>query len=161
MSFTPLDLRSRSDFVSRRGFVRRWIGIPSLRGRGLTGFTLVEIAISTLLIAIGLVALVAALTSGLLLVESSRNKAQATSDARAVFEEMRRVAVGGLQTLTNTDWTDWASDQGLSTLSNETVTVTFNDPNENPIQATVNVSWIEKSRPKSTSFTALMTWRSG
>lgn len=125
------------------------------------GFTLVEISVAALLMAVALVAFVAALTSGLLLAESSRNKTQATSDARAVFEEMRRVAVGGLQEVTNTGWTEWAEGQGLNTLPNEAITVAFDDVQENPVQATVNVSWEEKSRPKSASFTALMTWRSG
>lgn len=138
---------------------------------GQGGFTLIEMSVAILLLAVGMVALWSAILSGLMLVESGRNVAQASEDARTVLEEVRRLAGANLNQVTSTNWGNWAAnpnggnltDPNFRTtpppLANETVTVTFIDPADDPLIATVTVAWVEKARPKSASVTALVTRR--
>lgn len=123
------------------------------------GFTLMEVVIATFIVAVGVVALVSAFLSGLILIESSRGMAQAASDARSVFEEMRRLSAGGTQPIITRDWTSWSRSSGLTGLSSESVTVSFRNPADDPLEAKVTVNWSERNRNRSTSFTALITKR--
>ncbi|MBI1953023.1 MAG: hypothetical protein HYS41_02745 [Candidatus Omnitrophica bacterium] len=139
----------------------------------ILGFTLSEVVVSTLIVAVALVGLLSAFLAGLVLVESSRNMAVASSDARTVFEEMRRLSSTNLLQVTNpaTPWGTWARQQGLTTLSNETITEEFwvaktnqgsrinrtNPPNL--VEASLTVSWSEKGRNRSAQFTNLITKR--
>lgn len=135
------------------------------------GFGLVELLVAILLLAIGMVALWSAILSGLLLVESGRNATQANEDTRTVLEEVRRLAAANLTQVTAKDWTTWSANPNGGNLTNpnsranpppltnEAVAVTFLDPVADPLVATVTVSWVEKSRPKSSSVTALVTRR--
>lgn len=129
------------------------------RHNGSGGFTLIEVVVSTLVLAVGVVALVSAFLSGLLLVESGRNMAVAAADARTVFEEMRLASAGGLGPVAARDWAAWSRGAGLTTLTNEAVTVRFQNPAADPLQATVVVSWDERNRNRSASFTGLVTRR--
>lgn len=135
-------------------------------GGRMQGFTLMEAVIGTFLIAVGLVALMSAFLSGLMLVESGRNQAVASADARAVFEEMRRLSVSGLrpsgnrvEVVTTRDWSTWSRTAGLTTLPSETISVSFRDLNADPLEATVTVNWTEKRRNRSSRFTGLVTRR--
>lgn len=123
------------------------------------GFTLMEVVITTLILAVGLTALMAGFLSGLVLVESGRNMATAGADARAVLEEMRRLSGGGLAPVAATNWSTWARGSGLTTLQNESVLVRFRNPNADPLEATVTVSWVEGTRNRSATFTGLVTKR--
>ena len=132
-----------------------------LMGKGprSRGFTLAEVTIAALLVAVGLVALMAAFYSGLQLVESGRNMAQASADARAVFEEMRRLSGTGLGPVVTRNWSAWSSQAGLTALPGEQVSVSFGDPAADPVEATVTVTWTERTRSRSASFTGLITRR--
>lgn len=135
------------------------------------GFTLIEVTVSMLLVAIGMVALWSAIVSGLMLVESGRNLTQANGDARIVLEEMRRLAATALTQVTATNWVNWAADPNGGNLtnpqtrtnppplSNEAVSVTYVNPLADPLTATVTLSWVEKGRPKSIPITTLLTRR--
>lgn len=123
------------------------------------GFTLVEVMVATVIVAVGIVALLSAFLSGLLLVESSRNMTAAGADSRSVFEEMRRLAQADLSQVTARDWAGWSRQAGLSSLTNETIGVRFRNPAADPLEATVTVSWSEKNRNRSSSFTTLITRR--
>lgn len=123
------------------------------------GFTLIEVVVTALVLAVGLTALMAGFLSGLVLVESGRNMAAAGADARVVLEEMRRLSGGGLGPVVATNWSTWASGSGLTTLPNESVAVRFRNPNADPLEATVTVSWVERTRNRSAAFTGLVTKR--
>jgi Tfp pilus assembly protein PilV len=140
------------------GDLRKRIGARRLFFRRV-GFTLMEVVIGTFLIAVGLVALMSAFLSGLLLVESGRNQTSANADARAIFEEMRRLSASGLAGVTTRNWSTWSASAGLTTLPSETVSVSFRNPNADPLEATVTVNWTEKTRNRSARFTGLVTRR--
>ncbi|MBI3318309.1 MAG: type II secretion system protein [Candidatus Omnitrophica bacterium] len=123
------------------------------------GFTLIEATVAALLVGIGIVGLMAAFASGLILLESSHNMAVASSDARSVFEEMRRSAGSGLNPVVTKNWTAWAQGNGLTTLTNEQITVAFENPNADPVQATVTVRWSERNRNRQANFVGLVTRR--
>ncbi|GEM_PF-1524371 len=123
------------------------------------GFTLIEVVVSTLIVAVGIVALLGAFLSGLILVESGRGTAVASADARAVFEEMRRLSAGGIGPVTARDWAAWSRGAGLTTLQNEAVSVRFRNPAVDPVEATVTVSWSERNRNRSSLFTSFVTRR--
>lgn len=123
------------------------------------GFTLIEVVVSTLIVAVGIVALLGAFLSGLILVESGRGMAVASADARSVFEEMRRLSAGGIGPVTGRDWASWSRGAGLNTLQNEAVAVGFRNPAVDPVETTVTVSWSERNRNRSSAFTGFLTRR--
>ncbi len=129
------------------------------RAGGAGGFTLIEVVMSTLIVAVGVVALLSAFLSGLLLIESGRNMAVAAADARTVFEEMRQLSAGGLGPVTARNWGTWSRGAGLTALPNEAITVQFQNPTADPVEATVTVSWSERTRSRSSRFTGLVTRR--
>lgn len=124
-----------------------------------SGFTLIELVVSTLIVAVGIVALMGTFLSGLGLVESGRNMAVAAADARTVFEEMRRLSGSGLPSVTGRNWAAWSAGAQLTSLPNETVAVGFQNPAADPLRATVTVNWSERNRARSSSFTSLVTRR--
>ncbi len=130
----------------------------SSRRRG-KGFTLIEAVISILLVVVAIGGLWSAFLSGMFLVEEGRNATQAATDARTVFEEMRRRSASGLSAITSLDWTGWAQGAGLTALPGESIAVTFANPASDPVQATATVSWTEKSRSRSAIFKGLVTVR--
>lgn len=123
------------------------------------GFTLIEVVISTLVLAVGVVALLSAFLSGLLLVESGRNMATAAADARTVFEEMRQTSAGGLAPVAARNWGTWSRGAGLTGLTNEAIAVQFQNPAADPLETTVTVTWTERNRNRSARFTGLVTRR--
>lgn len=143
------------------------------RRTGRAGFTLVELMVSTFILAVGLVALLGTFLSGLILVERGRSRVVASADARAVFEEMRRVSSGGMVAVTNptTPWPAWAQGQGLTTLQTEGITADFWVPGTNrtqrvnptnppaTVEAVVTIKWVERGRTHSSGFTHVMTKR--
>lgn len=123
------------------------------------GFTLIEVVVSTFILTVGILALLGTFLSGLALVESSRGTSTAAADARAVFEEMRRLSGNSLTQVTGRNWTVWSTQAGLSGLPNESVAVTYRNPAADPLEATVTVSWQDRGRNRSAVFTSLVTRR--
>lgn len=118
-----------------------------------------EVVVSTLIVAVAIVALLGTFLSGLILVESSRNMAVASADARAVLEEMRRLSAGGMGAVTARNWATWSRGAGLTTLENEAIAVGFRNPALDPVEATVTVNWSERNRNRSSVFTGFVTRR--
>lgn len=115
----------------------------SNRANGKKGFTLIEVMMAAAIVAIGTVALLSAFLSGMILIESSRNKAVAAADARTVLEEMRRISRSGLAWVTATNWTTWARSNGLTTLPQEQITVQYRNPLYDLLEVGLTVSWVE------------------
>ena len=127
--------------------------------RGVKGFTLIEVMISVLLVVVAIGGLWSAFLSGMLLVEGGRNMTRAATDARTLFEEMRRRSSASLSAITTWNWTAWAQGAGLTTLPGESILVTFTNAADNPVQANATVSWTEKNRNRSAVFRGLVTVR--
>lgn len=123
------------------------------------GFTLIEVMISMMVFAIAIAALAGFYIGTARLGESGRNLTQAMNDVRVVAEAMRDLSTGGLAVVTATDWTAWAQANGLRSLQNETVTVTYGNPAADPLQVSVQVAWQEGARPRSASMDTLVTRR--
>ena len=125
----------------------------------MAGFTLIEVMISVMLVVVAIGGLWSAFLSGMMLVEQGRNTTHAAADARTLFEEMRRRSDTSLGAITGLNWTAWAQGAGLTGLPGESILVIFTNPASNPVQATATVSWTEKNRNRSASFTGLVTVR--
>lgn len=123
------------------------------------GFTLVEVVVSTFILAVGILALLATFLSGLAMVETSRGTSTAAADARTVFEEMRRLSGNSLNQVTGRNWTTWGQQAGLTGLPSESVAVTYRNPAADPLEATVTVTWQDRGRNRSAVFTSLVTRR--
>lgn len=126
---------------------------------GARGFTLIEVVVTMLVFAVASVALAGFYVGAARLGESSRNLSRALNDVRAVAEAIRDASASGLATVTATNWTNWAAQNGLTGLPNEAVTVTYVNPGADPLQATVQVSWQEAGRARSASVDTLVTRR--
>ncbi len=131
--------------------------------KGARGFTLMEVVVTSLIVAVAMVALLSVFLSGLMMVETGRSTVMASADARVVFEEVRRLSgTGGLAAVTQGPaggWTAWARQEGLISLTNETVTVTSRVQEPNVLEATVTIAWVERGRNRNSQLTGLVTPR--
>ncbi len=122
-------------------------------------FSLAELMVSVMVFTIGVVALMGVYLSVAQISESSRNLARAMADARVVLEGIRETSTAGLPAVTVTNWTTWASNGGLTSLNNESMTVTYANPAADPLAVTVQVNWQERGRARSASVATLVTRR--
>ncbi len=123
------------------------------------GFTLIEVVVSMLVFAISMVGLAGFYLGSARLGEGERNLTQATNDARIVMEAIRDVSAAGLATVTATNWTNWATANGLTSLPAEVTTVTYANPAADPLSVTVQVSWQERNRARMSVLSTLVTRR--
>ena len=91
--------------------------------------------------------------------ESARNMTQAMADGRAVMEAIRDTSTKGLSAVTGTNWTTWATANSLTSLNNETVTVTYANSAADPLDVSLTVQWSERDRTRSAVLTTLVTRR--
>ncbi|MBM3252767.1 MAG: type II secretion system protein [Candidatus Omnitrophica bacterium] len=118
------------------------------------GLTLLEIVVGMAIFIVSIVSLLGAYMNVLAMSEGSRNLNTALNDVSRVIEEMRNIP---FSSITLTDWTTWAQNNGANTLENETVTVSYQGAD--PLTVTVIVNWTEKSRQRSTSLVTAITQR--
>ncbi len=129
------------------------------RRRSASGFTLIEVLVGMAVFVTALVVLLGIYTGIAALRESGRNTTQAVADARAVLEAMRDRSSTGLSNVTAQDWTQWAEDNGLTSLDSEVITVDYVDTSADPLEITVQVDWVERVRERSMTISTLMTQR--
>ena len=129
-------------------------------------FTLVKLIIAVAIFTTALVSLLAGYVLNFNLAEMAKNIIIATEDARRIIEQMRAQAVVSFSTITTVDWTSWAAGNGCNTLPQEQVFVLFADRDgygdpfdDDPLDASVNVTWQEKGRFRNLSFSVLITTR--
>lgn len=99
------------------------------------------------------------MAAGAVLRESSRNRIQAMNDIRTVTEAIRDRSGSGLAAVTQTNWTDWARQNGVTALEEEAVTVTYADPSADPLKVTVQVAWRERNRNRMLAMSTRVTSR--
>ncbi len=118
------------------------------------GLTLLELVIGVAIFIVAIVSLLGAYMGALTMSEGSKNLNTAINDATRVVEEMRNIPFASI---TLTDWTAWASNNGANTLENETTTTAYQGTD--PLTVTVTVNWTEKGRQRNTSLVTAITQR--
>ena len=108
------------------------------------GITLVEIMVTTMILTIGLVGVLAYLVTTVSATEMARDSTVAVTHAEYVMEDMTSRTT--LAAITAQNWASFATSNGLNTLPGENITVSFLDTAADPLHATVNVAWTRKSR---------------
>ncbi len=125
-----------------------------MRRRLSGGFTLIEVLMTIGIFVITTVALIELYLSVTALNESNRNMTRAMADVKAVLEGIRNTSTGGLAAVTGTNWTTWATNNGLTTLPNEAMTVAYVNPAADPLDVTVTINWTERGRARHASSTS-------
>ena len=126
---------------------------------GSKGFTLMEVLMAMMMFATAFIVLMGIYVGIAGMRESSRNTTQAMADARAVVEAMRDSSASGLNNVTGQNWAQWALNNGLTSLQNEAVLVTYVNRNADPLEITVRIDWQERGRNRFTTVSTLMTQR--
>ncbi len=138
------------------------------------GFTLIEVLVMMTVFATAFLSLMGVYGNLAALRETGRNLNQATSDARAVLEMVREKSGAGLASVAATDWTQWARDNALTSLSGETVTLLYRGLGDqqgdqvgeyqgenltDPLDVIVRVAWTDRRRARSMTLESLITQR--
>ena len=123
------------------------------------GLTLMEVLITMSVFATAILALLGIYGNLASMRETGRNLNQAMSDARKVLETIRQNSGSGLASVTGTNWGTWAQQNNLTSLSAETVTVSYANVNADPLNVTVSVAWTERGRARSTTLQSFITQR--
>lgn len=135
------------------------------------GFTLLELMIGAAILITAITVLLATYVATSSLIETSRNTTTALNDISRVIEQLRNNASTSFSSVTSTDWTTWASQNGSNTLTSEQVSVCFYNSggvllfcgvgatSANPLEVRVTVNWTERNRARSEQVVTLVTNR--
>lgn len=117
--------------------------------KGEAGFTLVEVMITLLVMTLALLGILYANTQVQQTSEAAFERSLAVQDANRVIEQMRNISSDGdfPDNVTDIypDGGEVAALAGLN-LTNEVVTVSYVDPDLDPLDVLVTVSWDENGR---------------
>lgn len=121
------------------------------------GFTILELLLASIVIAIVLCVLLLEFITCSLLVESSRNLTQAVTHAQYVMEDIKQDATINFATIADkikdvpspAEW-DFAdetavSNEGLTPLSNESIDTSVDDSVPSLLEITVTVNWQDRN----------------
>ncbi|MDZ4243204.1 MAG: hypothetical protein U1D99_10295, partial [Candidatus Omnitrophota bacterium] len=78
-----------------------------------------------------------------------------TSHAEYLLEEMQTKET--LADITRTDWPNWAQQQGLATLPQESFQVVYLNAVQDPLEIEVQVNWVRKGRNSNVVLKTKMT----
>lgn len=129
------------------------------------GFSLIEVMFAMMIFAIASVFLMGFYVGTAGLNEQSRNLTQAMNDAKILMEEIRDTAqTGGLTGAGGVTGAFPAGQNlgpanGLTSLRNEQVAVTYTNPAADPLPVTVQVTWDERGRQRTATLDTLVTRR--
>lgn len=130
-----------------------------------------ELMIGAGILVTAISALLATYITTAALIESSRNTTTALNDATRVMEQIRNNAATSFNSVTQTDWTTWADNNGADTLTDESISVCYytlagtlifcgtGTTANNPIEVRITVSWTERNRSRSEQLVTLVTNR--
>ncbi|MBU2063175.1 MAG: type II secretion system GspH family protein [Candidatus Omnitrophica bacterium] len=129
-------------------------------------FTMIELLISIAGLSIVLLGLISGYLGCLRINEMSKNTMIATEDARRVIEQMRKLAVDDLASITSENWTTWAASNGCTALDAEQISVAYTDRDasgnaldDDPLEITVTVTWQDGGRSRVLNAGILITVR--
>ena len=125
------------------------------------GFTLIEAMIATAVVSIILIGVMIGNTVIQQNSEAAFQRTRAIQDAHQVIELIRRTAsTGNFPGNVTAAYPNNGTVSGYSSLSSESVSVSYVDTAANPLDVTVRVSWLENGkRSVNTSLRALVTQR--
>lgn len=126
-----------------------------IKKRAQTGLTLIEVLIAGFVLTVGIASTLLFFSHAMISTQLAGDMTLATSHAEYILEEMQTRDT--LSNIALTNWPQWASDEGLNMLPNETFTVTFLNPSKNPLDVNVVVSWVRNSRPLNATLTTAIT----
>lgn len=128
------------------------------------GMTLVEILIATLVFSLALGALLNCLVVIVDLIDISKDKTVAVSDLKNIFERMRATPFDSITTRFVNGVVDgpginlYPNITGSYTLRNEHITVTYPNPNADPLEIKIMAAWLsKKGRAFNTSLSSFRT----
>ena len=107
-------------------------------------FTLAELLVTALVFLASFVGVLFLFTNAMSSTEYAGDLTTATSHGEHILEEMKTRAT--LTDITSEDWQDWALNDNLLTLPQETVQVSYVDTNADPLDIEVEIGWTRKSR---------------
>ncbi len=118
-------------------------------------FTLVELLVAAYILLIGICGILALFVNTMTSTELAWDTTVATSHAQYILEEMQnKKTLADIQTV---DWYQWAQEQKLNTLPQETFTVTYTDPTSDPLDIQVVDQWQRKSRTNNVTLRTKLT----
>lgn len=126
--------------------------------RGKSAFTLIEVLAVCLILIIAVVGTLGVFSVSFSLNQGSKNTIIALSDASSVLESMRNIDPFSIASLL-AGYPNGSTLGGYANLSSETVQVNYADTSADPLQATVTVTWHEKTRVRTEKLVALFTGR--
>lgn len=107
-------------------------------------FTLIEVLLAVFIFTVGVGSSLLLFSHAMVSADYAKDLTVATSHGEYILEEMQTLKT--LADVTSRNWDSWAKEEGVNTLPDETVKVTFSDELENPIGVQVAVSWTKKLR---------------
>lgn len=119
--------------------------------RNQKGFTLIEVMITTAVVTLALVGLLAANMQIRLASMAAYERSVATRHAHEVIERMRTASDGSLSDVTSTfsnggtvSSSNYLTTSSTELLKNETVVVSYVSTSADPLDTTVTVTWLER-----------------
>ena len=108
------------------------------------GFTLVELLIAVMILSGAISGVLLLYTSSMISSQQAWDTTVAVIHGEHILEEMQ--AKKSRSDILNTNWSGWVKGQGLNTLSDEEIKITFADPDDTPLDIEVRINWQTKSR---------------
>jgi len=110
------------------------------------GLTLIELLIATFILTIGISSILLFFVRSMASSRQSWDYSRAAMHAEYLLEDMQ--ARSSVSDITGVNWTDWAVQENLNSLSEENIEVTFPQVAANWLEILVRVSWMQKDRPE-------------
>lgn len=125
------------------------------------GFTLVELVVAMTIFTVVLGATAQALISYYAALDFQNQRNSAIRNCTAIISQMRQVRDDNPTDFPGAIVDEWANNaaiDGAGTLPQETIDVTYVDPNSDPIEVTVRSQWRDmRGRPMTVSVTTMLT----
>jgi len=107
----------------------------------MQGMTLAEVLLAAFILTTAIAGAFLFFSQAMISSELSRDITVATSHAEYILEEMQEKDTLG--EVVTKDWNQFAIDNGLKTLPQETINVQFANEFSNPVDAHVTVAWVK------------------
>ena len=118
-------------------------------------FTLVELLMAIVILTVGVFGVLSFVINTSYSIQLARDLTVATTHANYILEEMK--ASDTLAEITSTTWDVNSLDAQADVLSNEVITVTYDDAAADPLHITINVAWSNSRGSYATNFITEMT----